>query len=139
MKNKNIVFVETKEEEPDIQTANVMGPNNAISEKQLVELREKVKNLMKENDDMKRDFSVKETQLMQQVTRVRDEKAAVEKQLYDTEFSVGEKTSELIKIKEGNMKERQLSEQQIRDLEDKVKWFRENQRILSDQQRELST
>lgn len=45
----------------------------------------------------------------------------------------------MIKIKEGNMKERQLSEQQIRDLEDKVKWFRENQRILSDQQRELST
>lgn len=139
MKNRNIVFVETNEEEPDIQTANVMGPNNAISEKQLVELREKVKSLMKENDDLKRDFAVKETQLMQQVTRVRDEKAAVEKQLYDTEFSVGEKTSELTKIKEGNMKERQLSEQQIRDLEDKVKWFRENQRILSDQQRELST
>lgn len=111
MKNKNIVFVETKEEEPDIQTANVMGPNNAISEKQLGDIREKVRTLMKENDDLKREFSVKETQLMQQVTRVRDEKAAVEKQLYDTEFAMGEKTSELTKVKEGNMKERQLSEQ----------------------------
>jgi hypothetical protein len=31
------------------------------------------------------------------------------------------------------MKERTLLEQQIRDLEEKIKWFRENQRILSDQ------
>jgi hypothetical protein len=37
------------------------------------------------------------------------------------------------------LKERTLAEGQIRDLEDKIKWFRENQRILSDQQRELST
>lgn len=36
------------------------------------------------------------------------------------------------------MKERKLSEQQIKDLEEKVKWFRENQRILSDQQQELA-
>ena len=36
------------------------------------------------------------------------------------------------------MKERKLNEQQIRDLEDKVQWFRENQRILSEQQHELS-
>ena len=64
--------------------------------------------------------------------KVRDEKAAVEKQLYDTEFAIGEKTNELMQVKEANCKERTLAESQIRDLEEKIKWFRENQRILSD-------
>lgn len=63
MKNKNIVFVETKEEEPDIQATNVMGSSNAISEKQLKELHELVRGLRSENDDLKRDWAVKETQL----------------------------------------------------------------------------
>lgn len=67
MKNKNIVFVETKEAEPDIQTANVMGPSNAISEKQLKELHELVRALRTENDDLKRDWALKETQLKTQV------------------------------------------------------------------------
>lgn len=67
MKNKNIVFVETKEEEPDIQTANVMGPSNAISEKQLKELHELVRGLRTENDDLKRDWALKETQLKTQI------------------------------------------------------------------------
>jgi len=79
MKNKNIVFVETKEEEPDIQTANLMGPSNAISEKQLKDLHELVKTLRTENDDIKRDFAVKETQLKTQVQKVRDEKSNLEK------------------------------------------------------------
>ncbi len=61
MKNKNIVFVETKEEEPDIQTANLMGTSNAISEKQLKELHELARGLRQENDDLKRDWALKET------------------------------------------------------------------------------
>ena len=69
---------------------------------------------------------------------MRDEKVAIEKQLYDTEFAIGAKSTELAQVKEANMKERKLAEQQIRDLEDKVQWFRENQRILSEQQHELS-
>lgn len=69
---------------------------------------------------------------------MRDEKVAIEKQLYDTEFAIGAKSTELTQVKEANMKERKLAEQQIRDLEDKVQWFRENQRILSEQQHELS-
>lgn len=95
MKNKNIVYVETKEEEPDIQAKNVMG-SNAISEKQLKELHELVKSLQKENDDLKRDWAVKETQLKSQVQKVRDEKTQAEKQLYDTEFAMGEKNTELM-------------------------------------------
>lgn len=43
MKNKNRVFVETQEDEIDIQTANVMGTSNAISEKGLRELHEMVR------------------------------------------------------------------------------------------------
>lgn len=64
---------------------------------------------------------------------MRDEKSTVEKQLYDTEFAIGEKQTELTQVKEANLKERTLAEGQIRDLEEKIKWFRENQRILSDQ------
>ena len=64
--------------------------------------------------------------------KIRDEKALIEKLLYDTEFVIGEKSSELQSVKDANLKERKLSEQQIKELEDKVKWFRENQRILSD-------
>ena len=45
MKNRNKVFVETKEEEPDILTTNVMGQTNSISEKQLKELHDLVKTL----------------------------------------------------------------------------------------------
>ena len=63
---------------------------------------------------------------------------SVEKQLYDTEFAIGATSTELAAVKDANLKERKLAEQQIRDLEDKVQWFRENQRILSEQQHELS-
>ena len=36
-------------------------------------------------------------------------------------------------MRDQNMQERALSESQIRDLEDKVAWFRENQKILGEQ------
>jgi len=42
---------------------------------------------------------------------VRDEKAQLEKQLYDIEYLVGEKAKEIEVIKSGNMKERNLAEQ----------------------------
>jgi len=38
--------------------------------------------------------------LKSQIAKIRDEKATIEKQLYDTEFVVGEKDKELQKIKE---------------------------------------
>lgn len=139
MKNKHGVFIETKEEELDIVTANVMGRTNAISEKQLRDLHELVRTLRQEIDDSKRDWALKETQLKTQIQKIRDEKTQAEKHLYDAEYIIGEKSNEIITVKDANMKERKLSEQQIKDLEDKVKWFRENQRILSDQQQELAT
>lgn len=63
MKNKHGVFIETKEEELDIVTTNVMGSSNAISEKQLRDLHELVRTLRQEIDDSKRDWALKETQL----------------------------------------------------------------------------
>jgi len=38
------------------------------------------------------------------------------------------------RMREQNLSERRLSEQQIKDLEEKVAWFRENQKILGEQQ-----
>ena len=57
---------------------------------------------------------------------MRDEKTKIEKQLYDTEFVIGEKSKELETTRDTNLKERQLSEEKVKDLEDKVKWFRQN-------------
>ena len=49
---------------------------------------------------MDRDFNLKEAHLKSWISRIRDEKANLEKQLYDTEFVVGEKDKELQKIKD---------------------------------------
>ena len=111
MKNKHGVFIEMKEEELDIVTANVMGTSNAISEKQLRELHELVRTLRQEIDDSKRDWVLKETQLKTQIQKIRDEKTQAEKHLYDAEYIIGEKSNEMITVKDANMKERKVSEQ----------------------------
>ena len=51
---------------------------------------------------------------------------------------VAEKTKEIERIKHENMEERQLSEGQIKELEEKVTWFRENQKILGEQQQQIA-
>jgi len=61
MLDKDKVFVENADDEVDIQTANFMGPQNAISQKQLKEMHEKIKQLTMENDDLKRDWNLKES------------------------------------------------------------------------------
>ena len=92
MLDKKKVFVEGEADEVNIQTANLMGPDNSISQKQLKELQEKVKQLVLENDEMKRDWVTKESTLKSLNDQVRHEKAQVEKTLYETEFLVGQKT-----------------------------------------------
>ena len=69
------VFVESKNEEVDLQTANVMGPANSISQKQLKEMQDAVKKLRDENDGLKRDWNLKEQQLKILMQKVRDEKS----------------------------------------------------------------
>ena len=126
MLDKKKVFVEGEADEVSISTANLMGPDNAISQKQLKELQDRVQKLMLENDELKRDWTTKESTLKSLNDQVRAEKSAVEKQLYETEFLVGQRNQEIERMREQNMQERALSESQIKDLEDKVAWFREN-------------
>lgn len=126
MLDKKKVFVEGEADEVSISTANLMGPDNAISQKQLKELQDRVQKLMLENDELKRDWATKESTLKSLNDQVRAEKSAVEKQLYETEFLVGQRNQEIERMRDQNMQERALSESQIKDLEDKVAWFREN-------------
>ena len=82
--------------------------------------------LVLENDELKRDWTTKESTLKSLNDQVRAEKSAVEKQLYETEFLVGQRNQEIQRMRDQNMQERALSESQIKDLEDKVAWFRDN-------------
>ena len=100
MLDKKKVYVEGEADEVNIQTANLMGPDNSISQKQLKELQEKVKQLVLENDEMKRDWVTKESTLKSLNDQVRNEKAQVEKQLYETEFLVGQRTQEIEKMRD---------------------------------------
>ena len=108
-----------------MQTMNILGAK-AITQDQLKELQDRVKNLQVENDDLKRDWNTKESTLKSLNDKTRDEKVATEKRLLETEFLVGEKNREIEKMREQNMQERTLNEGQIKDLQDKITWYREN-------------
>ena len=74
MLDRKKVFVEGDAEEVDIATANRMGPDNAISQKQLKDLQEKVKQQLLVNDDLKRQMTTKEETLKQLADQARNEK-----------------------------------------------------------------
>ena len=63
MLDKKKVYVEGEADEVSISTANLMGPDNAISQKQLKELQDRVQKLVLENDELKRDWTTKESTL----------------------------------------------------------------------------
>ena len=126
MLDKKQVYVEGQADEVSISTANLMGPDNSISQKQLKELQDKVHKLVLENDELKRDWVTKKSTLKGINDQVRAEKAQMEKRLYETEHLVRQRTEEIERIRRSNMEERTLSEGQIKQLEDKVEWFREN-------------
>ena len=42
-------------------------------------------------------------------------------------------------MREQNLQERNLNEGHIKDLQDKIVWYRENQKIISEQQAKLTT
>jgi len=59
LKEKNGVFVEEcGEEDINIQAQNVMGASQAISQKQLNDLQEKLKSLQESNENSKRDIMI---------------------------------------------------------------------------------
>ena len=74
MLDRKKVFVEGDAEEVDIATANRMGPDNAISQKQLKDLQEKIKQQLLVNDDLKRQMTTKEETLKQLADQARNEK-----------------------------------------------------------------
>ena len=82
MLDRKKVFVEGEAEEVDITTANMMGPENSISQKQLKDLQDKVKSLMLANDVLKREMTTKEATLKGLADQARNEKGQTEKQLY---------------------------------------------------------
>lgn len=55
-----------------------------------------------------------------QTQKVRDEKGQVEKQLYQSEFILQERNSELAKVRDENMKDRLVLEEQIKELNAKI-------------------
>ena len=63
-------------------------------------MHEKLQKLQNERLDYERDMAIKEGQLKGQIQKLRDDKANVEKQLYDTEFLLGDKDKEILKLKE---------------------------------------
>ena len=50
----------------------------------------------------------------------------MEKKIYEAEFIIGEKERELQKLKEDSMNEQEVMTSKVKELEEKVKWFREN-------------
>lgn len=76
-----------------------MGASHAISQKQLNDLQEKLKNLQESNENSKRDIMIQGNQLKAQIQKLRDEKDNAQKQLLDTEFVLGNKDNEIAQIK----------------------------------------
>eukprot|EP00347_Sterkiella_histriomuscorum_P002106 403369452 len=134
--NSEKVYVEQVAEELDIQTVNNMGLGNAISQKTLQDLHSQLQRLQNEKQDYERDMSIKETQLKSQINKLREEKSAVEKQLIDTEFIVGDKNSEMQKLRDEFRMSKEQTTQQIYDLEEKISWFRQNQRLIADEDKD---
>ena len=59
-----------------------------------------MKALLLENDGLKTEWATKEATLKALVDKARDEKAQLEKRLYETEFLVGEGTRQLEQLKQ---------------------------------------
>jgi hypothetical protein len=66
----------------------------------LEELYEKLHVLQRANENSKRDMNLQATQFKTQISKLRDEKAEIEKQLFSAEFLVDEKTKEIEKSKD---------------------------------------
>ena len=138
MLDKKKVYVEGQADEVSISTANLMGPDNSISQKDLKELQDRVSKLVLEKDDMTRDWVAKESTLKSLNDQVRAQKVAVEKQLIQSEFLVGQRNQEISVMRQQNMAERELNETKIKELESKIAFFLDNQKILSEQQKTIT-
>ena len=108
-----------------------MGSSQAISQKQLNDLQEKLKNLQESNENSKRDIMIQGNQLKAQIQKLREEKDNAQKQLLDTEFVLGNKDNEIAQIKKDKNLVIQQHEETVKELKEKLNWFRDNQKLLS--------
>lgn len=108
-----------------------MGASHAISQKQLNDLQEKLKNLQESNENSKRDIMIQGNQLKAQIQKLREEKDNAQKQLLDTEFVLGNKDNEIAQIKKDKNLVIQQHEETVKELKEKLNWFRDNQKLLS--------
>ena len=108
-----------------------MGASQAISQKQLNDLQEKLKNLQESNENSKRDIMIQGNQLKAQIQKLREEKDNAQKQLLDTEFVLGNKDNEIAQIKKDKNLVIQQHEETVKELKEKLNWFRDNQKLLS--------
>lgn len=77
-------------------------------------------------------MGIKDGQYKSLINKLRDEKQLIEKQLLDTEFILGGKERELQKERDSFIAGKQQLIERVRELEDKVSFFRQNQRLLTD-------
>lgn len=89
-------------------------------------MQDTVLQLRDENDKLKSDWNLKEQQLKQQTHKALNERNQIEKRLFESEFLVQEKISEMEKSRNNWILERTHLEDQIKELTSKVAWFREN-------------
>jgi hypothetical protein len=71
-------------------------------------------------------------QFKAQISRIRDEKSESEKKFFQVEFLASEKDRELVKLKDETLKQIRQQVSTIEELEKKLAWFRENQKLLND-------
>ena len=103
LKERSGVYIEEDDDEVNIQAKNVMGAAQSISQKQLEELYEQLRQLQKEKDDHRKDMSLQATQFKAQISKLRDDKNAAEKKVIDMEFVIGETKNQVQTITDQNM------------------------------------
>ena len=132
LKERKGLFVEENDDEVSITANNVMGAAQSISLKQLQDLRDTLKRLQLENDSFKRDQANQTGVIKAQIEKLKEEKDKVEKQLFETEFNLGNQQRENEKLTAQSSDLQRKNEAEIEELKQKIKWFRENQKLLSD-------
>mmetsp|Transcript_29840 Transcript_29840/g.45547 ORF Transcript_29840/g.45547 Transcript_29840/m.45547 type:complete len:190 (+) Transcript_29840:2804-3373(+) len=72
-----------------------------------------------------------------QISKLRDEKNEIEKQMFQLEILIGEKEREIEKIASDNAVQTKGNEETVKELKDKIKFFRENQKLLTEGEGDL--
>lgn len=80
------------------------------------------------------DFSGKEQELKQLLEQVRNQARQEEKQRYKIEQLLNEKQAEFDKYKQKAEYEQSELKSEVAELKEKLKWFRKNQQLLTEQE-----